>query len=237
MKSPSGRPPERHGWVASRLRHLLAHPLSRGLDLDSAEATTVHARLVREKAFLRRLYGRYYQYYDEAIRRATPGGLVVEIGSGAGFYRDLRSNVLALDLRAGADVDVRGSALALPFKDASASAILLLNVLHHLPDPARFLRECERVLKPGGRVCLIEPYAGPFSRWLTRSLHHEPWDEAGSWILPNSGPMTGANMALPSIMFVRDRRRYDAYDDDRSRQAPRRPRPVARLTDDGRTPP
>ena len=46
----------RHGRVAARLRKFLAHPLARGLDLDSAEATSVHARLIREKTFLRRLY-------------------------------------------------------------------------------------------------------------------------------------------------------------------------------------
>jgi hypothetical protein len=66
------------------------------------------------------------------------------------------------------------------------------------------------VLKPGGRVCLIEPYAGPLSRAIVRPLHHEPWDEQGDWVLPASGPMTGANMALPTIIFVRDRARYDA---------------------------
>src|SRR5262249_17759034 len=91
----------------------------------------------------------------------------------------------------------------------SASTVLMLNVLHHLPDPTAFLRECERVLKPGGRVCLIEPYVGPLSRVLIRPLHHEPWDEAAEWSVPDSGPMTSANMALPSLIFVRDRCRYD----------------------------
>jgi hypothetical protein len=57
---------------------------------------------------------------------------------------------------------------------------------------------------------MLEPYAGPLSRRLIRPLHHEPWDEAGGWALQPSGPMTGANMALPSIIFVRDRGRYDA---------------------------
>jgi SAM-dependent methyltransferase len=204
----SGTP--RHGTIAAWLRDRLAHPLARGLDLDSHEATTVHAELIRSKAFLRRLYLHYYQDYDAAIGRATPGGLILEIGSGAGFYRDLRSGVRSLDLRPGADVDVAGSALALPFRSGSTSAILMLNVLHHLPDPREFFRECARVLKPGGRVCLIEPYAGPLSRRLIRPLHHEPWDEQGGWSLPASGPLTGANMALPSIIFVRDRAKYDA---------------------------
>jgi SAM-dependent methyltransferase len=202
--------PERHGRLASWLRDTLAHPLARGVDLDSAEATNVHARLIREKAFLRRLYLHYYDEFDAAVARAAPGGIVLEVGAGSGFYRETRRSVVALDLRPGANVDLLGSALALPLRDKSTSAILLLNVLHHLPDPTAFFRECERVLKPGGRVCLIEPYVGPLSRRLIRPLHHEPWDEAAGWTLPPAGPLTGANMAMPWIVFVRDRARYQA---------------------------
>jgi SAM-dependent methyltransferase len=200
----------RHGPIAAWLRDRLAHPLARGVDLDSAEATAVHARMIREKSFLRRLYSHYYDEYDAAIARATPGGIVLEVGAGSGFYPSRRPSVVSIDLRPGANVDLVGSALALPLAAESTSAILLLDVLHHLPDPVQFFRECERVLKPGGRVCLIEPYAGPLSRRLIRPLHHEPWDESADWTLPASGPMTGANMALPSIIFVRDRARYDA---------------------------
>lgn len=202
--------PARHGRFAAWLRDVLAHRLARGVDLDSAEATAVHARLIREKGFLRRLYLHYYSHYEAATARAAPGGIVLEVGAGSGFYSEVRPSVVSLDLRPGANVDLLGSALAIPLRDASTSAILLLNVLHHLPDPAAFFRECERVLKPGGRVCLIEPYAGPLSRRLIRPLHHEPWDEAGGWTLPPSGPLTGANMALPSIIFLRDRARYQA---------------------------
>ncbi len=209
MTDAPDRARPRHGWAAARLRSLLAHPLALGLDLDSAEATIVHGRLIREKPFLEHLYRYYYSQYDAVLNRAAPGGLVLEIGAGGGFYRELRRGVRSLDLRPGASVDVVGSALALPFRAASASAVLMLNVLHHLPDPAEFFRECERILKPGGRVCLIEPYASPLSRRLIKPLHHEPWDEGGTWRLPERGPMTGANMALPSIVFVRDRAKYD----------------------------
>lgn len=206
----SSQEPARHGRFAKWLRGVLAHPLARGIDLDSAEATAIHARLISQKPFLRRLYLHYYDDYEAAISRATSGGIVLEVGAGGGFYHQLRPSAISIDLRPGADVDVVGSALALPLTEASVSAVLLLNVLHHLPDPELFFRECERVLKPGGRVCLIEPCAGPLSRRLIRPLHHEPWDEQGAWTLPPSGPLTGANMALPSIIFLRDRDRYRA---------------------------
>jgi SAM-dependent methyltransferase len=213
MNSPnrqSNQELARHGRLASWLRDVLAHPLARGVDLDSAEATAVHARVINQKSFLRRLYQHYYDHYEAAVARAASGGIVLEVGAGSGFYHRVRPSVVSIDLRPGADVDIIGSALALPLRDESASAVLLLNVLHHLSDPARFFRECERILKPAGRVCLIEPCAGPLSRRIIRPLHHEPWDEEGGWTLPASGPLTGANMALPSIIFMRDRKRYDA---------------------------
>jgi SAM-dependent methyltransferase len=166
--------------------------------------------LISGTPFLRRLYLRYYDDYEATVERAAPGGVVLEVGAGGGFYHRVRPSVISIDLRPGAAVDVVGSALALPLNADSASAVLLLNVLHHLPDPAGFFRECERVLKPGGRVCLIEPCVGLLSRRFIRPLHHEPWDEEGGWTLPPSGPLTGANMALPSIIFLRDRERYHA---------------------------
>jgi SAM-dependent methyltransferase len=200
----------RHGQIATWLRNRLTHPLARGVDLDSSHATAVHSRLIREKPFLRRLYLKFYRDFDAAIGRSEGGGLLLEIGSGGGFYRETRPGVRSLDIRPGADVDVIGSALELPFLAKTTSTILMLNVLHHLPDCRAFFRECQRILKPGGRVCLIEPYASPVSRRLIRPLHHEPWNEHGDWTLPRSGPLTGANMALPSIVFMRDRQIYDA---------------------------
>ena len=132
----------------------------------------------------------------------------MEIGSGGGFYREIRRELVSLDVRPGADVDVVGSALRCR-SSGSITAVVMLDVLHHLPDAEAFFRECDRVLRRGGRVCMIEPYVSALSRRLIRPLHHEPWDEQGPWTLPQSGPMTGANMALPSIVFFRDRSRYE----------------------------
>ena len=144
----------------------------------------VHARLIREKAFLRRLYLHYYDEYEAAIARATPGGIVLEVGAGGGFYRETCGRRRSRSTCGPARTSTcSGRRWRCRFATQSTSAILLLNVLHHLPDPRGFFRECQRVLKPGGRVCLIEPYAGPLSRRLIRPLHHEPWDETGGWTL------------------------------------------------------
>lgn len=51
---------------------------------------------------------------------------------------------------------VVGSAMALPFADASFDAVWSMASLKHWPDKAQGLREIVRVLKPGGRLCVVE---------------------------------------------------------------------------------
>lgn len=46
----------------------------------------------------------------------------------------------------------RGDAKGLPYADASFDAVCSNTILHHIPDPVPFLRECGRVLKPGGAL-------------------------------------------------------------------------------------
>lgn len=56
-----------------------------------------------------------------------------------------------------ANVELREGALeALPLPDASLDAVTLMLVLHHLPAPADALGEAARVLKPGGRLLIVD---------------------------------------------------------------------------------
>lgn len=49
------------------------------------------------------------------------------------------------------------SAEALPFSDGAFTHVLVRDVIHHVPEPARLLDECHRVLVPGGRIDVLEP--------------------------------------------------------------------------------
>jgi SAM-dependent methyltransferase len=50
-------------------------------------------------------------------------------------------------------------AARLPFAGESFDAVLIRDLLHHLPNPGRALDEAHRVLRPGGRLTVIEPNA------------------------------------------------------------------------------
>jgi ubiquinone/menaquinone biosynthesis C-methylase UbiE len=65
---------------------------------------------------------------------------------------------------AGDEDYIQGVAEALPLPDASLDVVLFFNSLHHVPveHQAKALQEAARTLKPGGRLCAIEPLAeGP----------------------------------------------------------------------------
>ena len=65
-----------------------------------------------------------------------------------------RANLEAPGLR---HVQVRhGDIYALPYPNASADLVTIHQVLHYLDDPGRALVEAARVLKPGGRLMIVD---------------------------------------------------------------------------------
>ena len=98
----------------------------------------------------------------------------------------------------------------LSFADSSLRAIVMTDVFHHIPAPRAFLFEASRCLKPAGVVVMIEPWLSPWSTFVYRRFHHEPFEpDAERWEFPASGPLSGANGALPWIVFERDRLRFE----------------------------
>lgn len=106
---------------------------------------------------------------EEAIR-----GDVLDCGCGnAPFVQVYGANadhLVLVDRAAGlpfldARVDLdRG----LPFRGASFDAVLLSDVLEHVPRPSDLLEELHRVLRPGGRLLLSVPFLYP--------VHEAPYD-------------------------------------------------------------
>ncbi len=105
-------------------------------------------------------------------------------------------------------VDLIADACVLPFADGSLDAIAMTDVFHHIPDVSRFLVEANRCLRVGGILVMLEPWRTPWSEWVYSRLHPEPFEPLAGWQIPSTGPLSGANGALPWIVFKRDEARF-----------------------------
>ncbi len=194
------------------LRRALSEPALRGVAVDTVDFTETQRLLLGRKRLTRRLYESLYREclrVEDRFLRGVPG-IRVEIGSGAGFIKDVIPDTVTTDIKALPFVDIQASADCLPFDAGSVRAILGINVFHHLPDPRSFFREALRVLNPGGGVVLVEPYYGVVARLVYGRLHRsEPYDLRAGWETDARTPMSGANPALSFIVFVRDRAHFE----------------------------
>ncbi|GAA1157997.1 class I SAM-dependent methyltransferase [Kribbella jejuensis] len=167
----------------------------------------------------------------------APGETAVDVGSGTGedvlAFTAYGARAIGVEpspgLRAeavrraaGAPVEyVEGQAEALPFEDASVDVLRSERVLQHVDHPAVAVAEMARVLRPGGRIALIDtdwgtaiihpadpdvlqrmfgyfrgetanPYSGRRLRGLLAEAGLEITGEtAATWIEPQEGATTG----------------------------------------------
>lgn len=190
------------------LKTWLAHPYTNGLDVDDPRTTQLRRKIIDNKPFLRRVY---LEWYD-AIRAAVPAGTApaLELGSGAGFLSELLPNMITSDLFVCSGLSAVLDGQQLPFVDRSLRAIVMSNVLHHIPDARRFFAEAARCVHPGGVVVMVEPWVTPWSQLIYTRLHHEPFQaDASQWEFASNGPLSDANGALPWIVFARDRLQFE----------------------------
>jgi SAM-dependent methyltransferase len=173
------------------------------LDLDSPERTIFHQKIIKEKLFLKKLYDEWYKVFTD-IKPQLPEGKWVELGSGGGFLKEVEPMVICSDVLDLPTNDLTFSALEMPFRDNEISAVFMIDTFHHIPDSKQFLNEINRVLKKDGLLVMIEPANSLWGRFIYKNFHHEPFDPDGDWKIPASGPLSGANGALPWIVFKRD---------------------------------
>jgi SAM-dependent methyltransferase len=180
--------------------------------LDEPERGAEIERLIRKKTALYRWYLETYALYADVLSRCPKDGLAVELGAGAGFARQVLPELTTADILPYPGIDLVFDACRMPFEDQSVRCFCLLNVLHHIPDADAFFQECQRCLKVGGRLLIVDQYVGWISHWIFRYAHHEPYNpRALKWSFPSSGPLSGANGALAWIVFYRDRARFETH--------------------------
>lgn len=90
---------------------------------------------------------------------------------------DVSETVLTLAREKGIEA-LNADAESLPFPDASFDVVVLREVLMHLHDPVKALREIKRVLKPSGFLLGSAPHANLESNvWEEEHLHHRYYTE------------------------------------------------------------
>lgn len=109
----------------------------------------------------------------DMIRQQVPleGARVLDVGCGVGAYmekfRALTAEAFGVDIDLGkldsarSDKQLKTLALSasetLPFKDNTFDAVLLHEVIEHVTDDRRTIREAHRVVKQGGTVLVFAP--------------------------------------------------------------------------------
>jgi len=179
------------------------------MDVDDPRSTLLRRQIIQSKPFLRQLYAEWYSLI--CSRLPNQHSAILEIGSGAGFLQEFLPELITSEVFELEGVDRVEDATALTFADGSLDAILMTDVLHHIPDVGLFFAEASRTLRPGGRLLMIEPWRTRWSEWVYTHLHPEPFrPESRDWRLPPGGPLSGANGAIPWMVFERDRAQFSA---------------------------
>jgi len=178
--------------------------------MAEAAAPAVYRAAWERKPALREIYLDCYRRMAAACRP----GPTLEIGGGSGNFKQFAPEVVSTDIQSAAWLDVVCDGQALPFTDRSFDNVVLFDVLHHLHRPRLFFAEAERVLRPGGRIVMVEPAVTPVSWMLYKLFHAEPiamGDDplAAGPAEAGRDPYVG-NQGIPSALFGRHRGRFEA---------------------------
>lgn len=153
----------------------------------------------------------YRLWFGRIVAELAPARPVVEIGSGCGNFKQFFPETVATDaIRCGDWIDREVDARALPFAPGEVGNFVLVDCLHHLPRPLRFLRAAARALKPGGRIVLLEPAATPWARLVWKLFHFEPVDLTHDVFAEDTLPEPAnegflfANMGIATLLFQRE---------------------------------
>ena len=179
------------------------------IDVDSAKLSMIHLSIIKKKTLLRSAFQTFYEDMSKICDRFfCKDGLEVELGSGVGFFKNFRKQVISSDIRPGLEYDMNIDATNMSLEDDSIKCIFAINVLHHIPYPNKFFKELIRVLRKDGGCILIEPHNGFISKLLHKNMHKDEYfdtDEV-NWDKENSNSiLSNANQALSHNIFERDK--------------------------------
>jgi len=95
---------------------------------------------------------------------------------------------------------IHSSANRLPFLDSSFDGIYTAFMFHSERSPRRFIRECERVLRPGGRLVVVDL----FPRYRDRKPFHFLWSNFHSMKFERLSPSRYRPITTQEKLFWRN---------------------------------
>jgi SAM-dependent methyltransferase len=119
--------------------------------------------------------GPILEFVMRAARSIPAGARVADVGAGDAPFRELFAHTRYATIDWGESVhegaqrsDIIASADAIPVRDGAFDAVLLTQVLEHVPEPSSVLSELHRILADGGTLYLTVPLA-----WELHELPHD----------------------------------------------------------------
>ena len=173
---------------------------------DNESALLRDKEIIQKKKFLNSIY---FDFYERLRLSSIPKGKIVELGSGAGFIKKVIPKIVTSDVIDGPEIDRVFFAEKMPFGNKSITAILMIDVFHHIKNVEKALTEMQRCLKVDGKIIMIEPYNSLWGGLIYKYIHHEYFDPNSEWKVKGKGRMSDSNTALPWIVFVRDKKKFE----------------------------
>lgn len=118
-----------------------------------------------------------YEFLEQKIEELSNAGHnqeIINIGSGGEVYNKIQKletscNIRQVDVDSDRKPDIVASACNMKvIDDSSIDAVFLIEVLEHINEPKKALKEIHRILKPNGKLILSTPFIFP--------IHDEPYD-------------------------------------------------------------
>ena len=117
------------------IHRLLAEPLTKNKDIDDPETTIIRKQIIQKKKYLNKIY---YEWYNTLIANIPNNSRYLEIGSGAGFIKKIKPDIITSEFFQIEGVDKVIDAQNISFEDQELDGILMIDVFHHISNVEKF---------------------------------------------------------------------------------------------------
>lgn len=140
----------------------------------------------------------------------------IEIGCGAGFSKFFleNQNLRLTDVTQRPWVEETVDALNLPYRENSLDAVVASHMIHHLAKPLPFMKSIEKVLKPGGKLIIVDINTSFMMKAMLKAMRHEGWsDEINVFdenaIANQPEDPWSANCSIPKLLFSDEKKFHE----------------------------